>query len=222
MQQLPTIPQPSGQNTPNSIPPQTTIGSARKQPEGWKSVLSTVLVLIAAPVIALLLINFVFQSYEVDGPSMETTLSNKDRLIVWKVPRTIARITDNHYIPARGDIIVFVKKGLFDQNGAGDKQLIKRVIGVPGDRVVVRDGIVTVYNAENPNGLNPDLNPEYASVIKTTNGNVDITVPEGELFVCGDNRVNSLDSRVFGTIPSNDVVGKLVARIFPLNKAETF
>lgn len=191
--------------------------------EGFRGTFSTVLILLLAPLIALVLTAFVFQSYEVDGPSMETTLQNQDRLIVLKVPRTWAKITGNPYIPNRGDIIVFSRNEGAQFSGPLEKQLIKRVIGLPGDRVVVKDGTITVYNNENPGGFNPDKTLPYGeNVASVTPGNVDITVKEGELFVCGDNRPNSLDSRTFGPIRAGDVVGKLGLRIFPIGNAEVF
>ena len=193
-----------------------------KQPRNWGGALSTIAILVAAPLIALFLTAFVFQSYEVDGPSMETTLQNRDRLIVWKIPRTLAKITNKAYIPKRDDVVVFVKHGVFEAGGS-DKQLIKRVIGLPGERVVVQDGRITVYNDSHPGGFNPDVGHEYSgNIAAITTGNLDIVVGEDELFVCGDNRTNSLDSRSFGTISSNDVVGKLVIRIFPLQNFKSF
>jgi signal peptidase I len=153
---------------------------------------------------------------------MERTLQNNDRLIILKVPRTWARITKHSYIPPRGDIVVFIKRGLSEFGESGDKQLIKRVIGLPGERVIVRDGKITIYNKEHPNGFDPDANAPWGGNISTTSGNVDLVVPEGELFVCGDNRANSLDSRIFGTIPANDVVGKLSLRMLPISKVEAF
>jgi signal peptidase I len=223
MQQEPNIPQfgtpPSGPNFDNNEP---TVVSSERSRDGWRSVVSTILILIAAPIVALLLTNFVFQSYEVDGPSMETTLQNHDRLIVWKAPKTWASITNKYFIPNRGEIIIFNKRGLFDSSPDQEKQLIKRVIGLPGERVVVKDGIVTIYNAQHPEGFNPDANTEYIKSVVSTTGNVDITVPKGEVFVCGDNRGNSLDSRFFGTVPARDIVGTLAFRIFPLNKAKGF
>lgn len=222
MQQEPTIPQPA--NT-RYAPPQSnpvTPPSKKKSKEGWKSVASTVVILIAAPLVAVFLTSFVFQSYEVDGPSMQQTLQNKDRLIVWKVPQTFARITNKNYIPNRGDVVVFVKRGIADFGEHPDKQLIKRVIGLPGDRVVVQDNVILVYNKENPQGFNPDTTLGYGTEPLFTPGTVDITVPEGEVFVSGDNRTNSLDSRAFGTISSDDIIGKLVVRIFPVNKAKAF
>lgn len=201
---------------PSSPPP-------APQKEGLKSLLGTVGIIIAAPIVALFLTLYVFQSYEVDGPSMETTLDNHDRLLVLKLPKTLASITRKDYIPNRGDIIIFNTSAIHD--GAGDtgkKQLIKRVIGLPGDRVVVKDGVVTIYNNDNPNGFNPDKAGGWHDAITTTPGNTDVFVGDGEVFVLGDNRTNSTDSRVIGTIPSGDIVGKLIFRIFPISNAEVF
>src|SRR5579871_2481215 len=72
---------------------------------GWRDLGSTVLILGMAVFVAFLIIAFVFRSYEVDGPSMESTLQNSDKLIIWKVPRTVSDITGHPYIPNRGDII---------------------------------------------------------------------------------------------------------------------
>lgn len=202
--------------------PESSIQKSDTTKEGWRSVLSTVLILALAPVMAWLMITFVFQSYEVDGPSMESTLQDKDRLIVLKTGKTLARVTNKDYIPKRYEIIIFVKHGLAELGTSSDKQLIKRVVGLPGERVVVRDGKITVHNSEFPNGFDPDKDQEYAKTIAFTNGSVDITVPEGEVFVSGDNRGNSLDSRSFGTVRSEDIIGKLVFRLFPINKAESY
>lgn len=191
--------------------------------ESIKSIATTVLILLIAPILAIFITSYVFQSYEVDGPSMEPTLEDRDRLIVWKTGRSWSRITNESYIPDRNSVIVFVKRGLFDFNSGKEKQLIKRVIGVPGDRVVVKDGSVTVYSDLFPNGQNPDKTYDYGKDITSiTEGNVDITVGANQVFVMGDNRANSLDSREFGTIPSEDIIGTLSARILPLSEAKKF
>ena len=196
-------------------------GTSTKR-QKFKSTLSTILVLVIAPLIALALTAFVFQSYEVDGQSMETTLHNKDRLIVAKAPRTLARLSGHDYIPNRGDVIVFVKRDSTESFNGQNRQLIKRVLGLPGERVVVKDSKVIVYNTEHPDGFQPDKTLAYGSVIPDTSGSIDLVVPAGSVFVCGDNRSNSLDSRVFGPVASSDIVGKLILRIFPLNSAKTF
>lgn len=230
MQQEPITPiQPTGLNPEPVLPPTPpeeidpiVTGEGTKERSGLTSIFSTIGILLAAPLIAVALTAFVFQSYEVDGPSMQQTLQNHDRLIVWKMPRTISRLTNNTYIPKRGDVIIFVRHDLLEEGGK-EKQLIKRVVALPGERVVVRDGKITVYNLENPDGFNPDINREFSSSIQTpTNGEIDLVVPAGEVFACGDNRVNSLDSRVFGPIPGRDIIGKMVLRIFPVNQFKAY
>lgn len=187
-----------------------------------REALSTIGVLVVAFLVAVALISFVFQSYQVDGPSMQTTLYNQDRLIVWKLPRTWARITRHQYVPQRGDVIVFTESGLAEYGQNNSKQLIKRVIGLPGDHVVVKNGVITIYNKQHPDGFIPDKTLSYGKVIPYTAGNIDLTLGKNQLYVCGDNRPDSLDSRTFGPINTNQVVGKLVLRVFPLNDVKTF
>jgi signal peptidase I len=189
-----------------------------------RELFSTVGILVTALVVALLMIAFVFRSYQVDGPSMENTLQNSDKLIIWKVPRTWSDITGHPYIPKRGDIIVFTESGLSQFGQTNTKQLIKRVIGLPGDRVVVSNGVYTIYNKAHPNGFDPDKTlPYFKNVsIPVTSGNIDVTLGPDQIFVSGDNRPDSLDSRAFGPINVNQIVGKLVLRVFPLNEAKVF
>lgn len=195
--------------------------AATTSKENWKSIASSALILLAAPLIALFLTAFVFQSYQVDGPSMQTTLQPNDRLIVWKLPRTWAKITGNQYVPKRGDVVVFTASSGFAETPG--KQLIKRVIGLPGERVVVKEGSVTIYNKQHPKGFQPDTALPYGNVIDTTLGdNTDYTIPSDSLYVLGDNRDNSLDSRSFGPIQTKDVVGKLVLRLFPFSDMKRF
>ncbi len=204
--------------SPPILPPVPT-PPRRQERSGF---LSTVIILLLALLVPLLLTAFIFQSYAVDGRSMESTLHDHDRLIVLKIQRTWSRITRHPYVPKRDDIVIFTKHDLSEFGQPGDKQLIKRVVGLPGDRVVVRDGTLTIFNAQHPNGFEPDRTEPYGSVILTTSGNVDLVVPKGEVFVCGDNRGDSLDSRRFGTVPVRDVIGKLVLRILPLSDSKAF
>ncbi len=227
----PTPPTRSGEWV-NDIYPNPTHGSLmddrlppvpppkRQRFENWKSVVSTLSLFLLAPLIAIFIAAFVIQSYQVDGQSMETTLQNEDRLIVDKWPRTWARITGHPYVPQRGNIIIFNQSGL-DPSG-NSKQLIKRVIGLPGERVVVKENTVTIYNTEHPKGFNPDKTTGYVITAPITPGDVDLTLKANEIFVSGDNRTNSEDSRYFGPVNVNQVVGKLTLRIIPVNKAQRF
>jgi signal peptidase I len=191
---------------------------------GFAELLSTLSILFVALLVAFLMITFVFRSYEVDGPSMQNTLQNADKLIIWKVPRTWSSITGQPYIPNRGDIIVFSESGLSQYGQENTKQLIKRVIGLPGERVVVSNGGYTLYNKEHPNGFDPDKTLTYfkGRTIPVTSGDLDVTLGSKQIFVSGDNRPDSLDSRSFGPINTGQVIGKLVMRVYPFSQAKAF
>ncbi len=216
-------------NTPTQTPDGTTgpptsqqdFGKTRKH-ESWKSAISTILILIAAPIVALSLTAYVFQSYEVDGPSMENTLQNHDRLIVWKWPRTVSRISNKPFIPERGDIVIFVLHGIEQFDPTHSKQLIKRVIALPGERIVIRNNVIKVYNKEHPKGFNPDKSGTYTIVPSSEQNYIDMVIPKDKIFVAGDNRPNSLDSRIFGPVNAQDIIGTLAYRIFPINKVKSF
>lgn len=187
-----------------------------------KDILSLCIFIIGVVVGTLLINTFVFRSYNVVGPSMETTMNTGDRLIVNRVPVTIAQIQGKSYLPDRGDIIVF--KNPHYSRGSNDEYIVKRVIGLPGDRVVLSEGSFTVYNKSFPSGFNPDddNNGEPGS---PTTGETDVTVPNGELFVSGDHREGSysFDSRNgMGTIPLYDIIGPVTLRIFPFTEVRTF
>lgn len=200
----------------NTPPPKITNNSL-------KEFISAFGVLITAIAVAMGLIFFVFQSYQVSGPSMESTLQDQDRLIVWKLQRTWAKITRHQYIPQRGDVVIFSQSGLSQYGQEDKKQLIKRVIALPGERVVVKDNVITVYNKQHPDGFQPDKTLPYgSSITEPAEQDIDRTIGADELFVCGDNRTNSLDSRIFGPIKTDQIIGKLMVRVLPLNKAEKF
>ena len=213
-------------NQESHTPPPMSEHTAPRPPkkEGWRVAISTLGIILAAIIVAFLVMMFVFRSYQVEGPSMEPTLHNNDRLIIWKFPRTWARITGDAYIPNRGDIIVFAERGLAAPDGS-NKQLIKRVIGLPGDRVVIEDGKVTVINEANPSGFSPDTTLPYGegqTFVTDTPERIDELVDENEVFVLGDNRGNSLDSRYFGPISADDIVGKLLVRMYPISEKNAF
>lgn len=159
----------------------------------------------------------IFQTYEVYGQSMEPTLSAGDRLVISRLGKVYSNVTDQPYIPKRGEIIVFR-----EPNG-GEQQIIKRVVALPGERVVVRDGEIRIFNQDNPGGILPD---ELVDVdFSYTNGAVDITVPADSVFVVGDNRSPgaSLDSRNdLGTIPEDYIIGNLVLRLIPITQLQWF
>jgi signal peptidase I len=143
--------------------------------------------------------SFLFVPIVVDGKSMYPTLENNDKVIVSKVTSI-----------ERFDIVVFVPPHI-------DEYYIKRVIGLPGDSIEIKDDILYV------NGKS--YKEEYVNRIKgfekvTEDGKV--KVPNGEYFVLGDNRLKSLDSRYFGFIKENSLVGEAVFRFYPFISMEKF
>lgn len=209
------------ENSNNSIdPPQPVLPTHEiEKPKKEGGIFSFLATLAIAFILVQIINAFFFQSYKVFGSSMVPTLHNGDRLIISKLGKTTAKLRGKDYVPKRGDIIVFVDPQ------RTDLQLIKRVIGLPGERVVVKDGSITVYNAENPDGFNPDTSGIYSADLPETSGATDVVVQEKHLFVSGDNRAgsNSLDSRnELGTVPEELVVGTLQVRIWPFNDAKFF
>lgn len=204
--------------------PHTDDAQSSRQSSRFSEIFSTLIAIVVALGLAICIISFVFQSYQVDGPSMQNTLQNNDRLVVWKVARTWARITGHAYVPHRGDIIIFNQGNLAEFGQANIKQLVKRVVGLPGDRVVINNNHITIYNKQHPNGFDPDTALPYGKnrVFPVTSGNIDITLASNQIFVCGDNRTDSLDSRAFGPVTVNNIVGKLALRIYPLSTVERF
>lgn len=187
-----------------------------------KDVLNIVIFVICVVLGTIIINAFVFRSFNVVGPSMEPTLHTGERLIVNRLPVTWSQLQNKSYVPDRGQVIVF--KNPHYSRGIEDEYIVKRVIALPGERVTLQDGTLIVYNNEHPNGFDPatTYDDETASPIS---GETDVVVPEGEIFVVGDNRVGnySYDSRSgMGTIPLYDVVGPVGMRIYPFNTVRTF
>lgn len=182
-----------------------------------------IIVFILCVLVGTLFINsFVFRSFNVEGPSMQNTLFTGDRLIVNRLPITWLQLQNKPYIPDRGQVIVF-KNPKFNA-GMGEEYIVKRVIAFAGERVVLKDGLYTVYNETHPTGFNPDddNNGEPGS---PTSGQVDTIVGEDTIFVSGDHRQESFsyDSRNgLGTIPYYDIIGPVSVRIFPFDKIRNF
>ena len=160
-------------------------------------------VIVGALVVALVVKTFLFQAFYIPSASMEPTLEKGDRVLVNKLSY------DLHDIH-RGDIVVFE----LPPEKVGDdgiKDLIKRVIGLPGETIETRDGIVYI------DGERLD-EPYLADGVTTDSPPIEKqVVPEGHIFVMGDNRDNSADSRFAnrGPIPIDDVVGRAFVQVWP-------
>lgn len=172
-------------------------------------VLGFVLEMIKVTLIALAIIlptrQLLVKPFYVNGASMEPNYHNNEYLIIDEISY---RLKSG---PQRGQVIVFKyprdKKQFF----------IKRVIGLPGERVAVKDGQVTIYNDVYQKGI--VIKEPYLSADIITPGESDVTLRADEYFVLGDNRAASLDSRRFGPVKEEDIIGKTWLRGWPFDKA---
>ena len=172
-----------------------------------KNLLEWIRDIVIAVIIAAIILAF-FKPIIVQQESMQPNFYSGDYLIT---SRQAYRLFGQ---PERGDVIVF-KSHLYDEKGK-QKNLIKRIIGLPGDTVEIKNG--DVY-------INGELLQEEYVAEQGLSGEMEaVTVPEGRLFVMGDNRRASQDSRSpeVGTIEMDSIVGKVVLRLYPFNQIKVF
>lgn len=170
----------------------------------WKEILEWIKTIALALVIAGVITTFARPSLVI-GPSMEPTLENYNMLLMER----ISLITK---LPDRGDIIVF--KSELALNSFMKKSLIKRVIGIEGDHIQIVDGDVIVNNQR--------LDENYINSL--TYGDIDVVVPDGHVFVLGDNRQVSRDSRdsAVGFVRKSSIKGRAYIRIYPFDQIKMF
>lgn len=160
---------------------------------------------------ALLVRSFVVQQFYISGPSMEPTLYSNNRVLVNKLSYRIREIR-------RGEIVVFDR--VRTENGVEQHDdLIKRVIGLGGEAVEIRDCVVYIDGialSEPYLGADQVSEPDPGRRCRVEDRAAE-TIPEGEIFVMGDNRAESFDSRNFGPIPESLVVGRAFLVLWPFS-----
>lgn len=147
---------------------------------------------------------FLFKPFYVKGQSMEPAFHEKDYLI-------IDEISYRFNEPQRGEVIVF-------DSPVSDDYYLKRIIALPGERVKIVDNKVIIYNDEYPSGVL--LEEKYLG--EDTQGEVSMTLGDNQYFVLGDNRDASFDSRRFGAITDDDIVGRVWVRGWPFSRFSSF
>lgn len=175
-----------------------------------KKPLHPILEIIQFAVIALIIVlpirMFIAQPFIVSGASMEETFHTGEYLIVDQV--------DYHFeAPVRGDVIVF----RYPRDPS--KFFIKRVIGLPGDTIAIDGNVVTIKNSEFPEGITLD-EPYIKSMEPTTH--LEEKLGDREYFVMGDNRDQSSDSRIWGVLQQENIIGRALVRLFPVNEIGLF
>lgn len=164
-------------------------------------------IIVIAAVIVIPIRYFLFQPFFVRGQSMDPNFENGDYLIV-------DEITYRFKVPQRGEVIVFKSP----QDSA--QRFIKRIIGLPGETVEVKNGKVIIHTKGDLQVLDES---NYLSDL-LTGGDMQITLAEDEYFVLGDNRPFSFDSRRFGVLPEENIIGRVILRAWPfadMTKFET-
>jgi signal peptidase I len=161
----------------------------------FKEIFQTV---ILALLIVLPIRLFIFQPFIVKGQSMEPNFKDGNYLIIDELSYKFRE-------PKRGEVIVF-------KNPKNPSQkFIKRVIGLPGEKVLIEDGKITIFRGEKSQVLDESSYLNFP----WTGGNLEVSLGENEYFVLGDNRSHSFDSRYFGPLPKNYIIGRVLLSLWP-------
>lgn len=179
--------------------PSETVAESAEHPLAEIVRFSIIAIMIVVPVRM-----FIAQPFIVSGASMEDTFHSGEYLIVDQV---------NYYFndPKRGEVVIF----RYPRDPS--KFFIKRVIGVPGDTIIIEDGQVTIFNTENPDGV--VLTEPYAEPTPVA-PKIKEVLGDREYFVMGDNRDESSDSRSWGVLQEERIVGRALIRLFPPQVAD--
>lgn len=167
----------------------------------WRSVREWIQVIAIALVISLPIRFFIAEPFVVNGASMDPTFSSGQFLIV-------DRLTYRFEPPERGSVVVF------EYPNNPRIYYIKRIIGLPGETVNIKDGRVTITTDEDTKGF--VLNEPYIEAIHSSHDTLRLRLGPTEYFVMGDNRAQSSDSRVWGPLDSRFIIGRPVVRLLPL------
>ncbi len=168
----------------------------------WRSAREWIAVIIVALLAAFVIRAVVVQTYFIPSNSMAPTLEVGDRLMVYKLAFSVGQVD-------RGDLVVFNRPPSIENSQL--KDFVKRVVALPGEQIQAINGVVYVDNLPLPE--------EYLSENSLTADFEPIDVPKDHIFVMGDNRSNSRDSRLFGPINVDLLVGEVFVRIWPLSNA---
>ncbi len=177
-----------------------------------------------AVIIIVLIRLFLFQPFFVQGASMEPNFEDGEYLIVSELgyKQTSLGFKGNNLFTIepfrkleRGDVVVF----RYPKNPS--QFFIKRVIGLPGEKITIKDGQIIINNEENPQGFILDES-DYLPSDRKTQGEMSKDLKEDQYFVMGDNRGASHDSRYWGPLPENKIIGRVLLRAWPLDKIAVY
>ena len=150
---------------------------------------------------------FIIQPFFVKGQSMEPNFHENDYLIIDELSYRLRE-------PQRGEVVVL--RSPFEK----DYYFIKRIVGLPGETVSVKNGLVKIFNQANPEGI--VLDEVYLETDEMTDGDLEVKIGQGEYFVMGDNRRYSYDSRRWGLLKESDLIGRVWLRLWPVNVVKVY
>ncbi len=189
--------------------PMSTSSPTRREPKKgfWKSLQELIQFSALVLIIVLPIRFFIVEPFIVNGASMDPTFSTGQFLMV-------DRLSFRFKNPSRGEVIVFK----YPNNPK--VYYIKRIIGLPGETVSIKNGKVSIINSEFPDGF--ALSEPYVSTSHISSDTQDIKLKSDEYVVMGDNRAQSSDSRVWGPLQDKFIVGRPIIRLFPVNTLSVF
>jgi signal peptidase I len=180
--------------------------------EGVRNFLSfsieTIRIFIISLIVIFVVRSFIIQPFFVKGASMQPNFSDGDYLVVDEIGYRVGE-------PKRGDVIVF------RYPNDPSEYFIKRVIGLPGESLEIKDNTITIFNEEKPGGFVLDESA-YLPKANVTTGSYTVDLKENEYYVLGDNRTASSDSRRWGALEENYIVGKAWVRAWPFDDFTIF
>lgn len=192
-------PNPSQDDGPEIAAP--VVRRRGKQKSPTRNMVEWLIVIVVAVALAVLIQTYLVKAFRIPSESMATTLMVGDRVLVNKLSYDLHDIN-------RGDVVVFSRPPGLPSKPGDPEDLIKRVIALPGETVVARDGSIFI----NDKRLDE---PYLDKSVRTYNLDNPVTVPKGQVWVMGDNRTNSEDSRFFGPIDQDTVVGRAFMIMWP-------
>jgi signal peptidase I len=187
--------------TDGDVLPGPEASKARRRSNGFRQTVEWVVLVIGALLIALLIKTFLFQAFYIPSASMDPTLKVHDRVLVNKLSYHLHSVH-------RGDVVVFKAPPV--ERTAQIKDLVKRVIGLPGDTIEARDGHIYINDHL--------LNEPYLPKGTISDNLPKQVIPANSYFMMGDNRTESSDSRVFGPIKRSTIIGRAFVRMWPLTR----
>lgn len=187
-------------------------GGRSRTSDSFRAVRDWVVVLVVALLVALGIRTFVLQQFYISGPSMETTLFQPNRVLVNKLSYRFGDID-------RGDVVVFDRVTSNGRDVQHD-DLIKRVIGLPGESVSIKGCVVYVDDKQLDEPYLPDRDTQQSDLVSRCRQPemAAVSIPAGQVFVLGDNRPQSMDSRVFGPVDKKSIIGRAFVVIWPISR----